>query len=301
MHVREVREASREADFVASTDAIDSYGEIVEQVWRLDRFKKNPVILFAHNSREIPIGQAVRCEVVDGVLECTIRFASEKANPKAEQVWQSVLEKTLRAVSVGFNPGTVRYEKRNDREICVLSDNELFEISVTPIGANPEALAKMRARALAAQSGSKDPMSKNPENEKNQQADLEAKEASFLQSQKDLAAAREEVVELKSKLALVSERLSAVEKERDSFRDKSLELQVDALVNKKIFPSEKESFLELAQQNPALFEKMVGARKDLQLLSKVLDDGASVSTPTNPEDVNLVNEANKLGEPGDDR
>ena len=29
LHVRALREESREADFVASTDAVDSYGEIV--------------------------------------------------------------------------------------------------------------------------------------------------------------------------------------------------------------------------------------------------------------------------------
>ncbi len=154
LHVRQltlraVRLDSREVDFVASTDAIDSYGEIVAQNWDLKRFLANPVCLWSHQSYELPIGQAVRCEVVKGQLECTIRFASERANPRAEQVWQSVVEKTLRAVSVGFYPREIRFERHDDVDVCVLDDNELREISVVSIPANPEALAKAKTKALA--------------------------------------------------------------------------------------------------------------------------------------------------------
>ncbi len=150
LHVRAIREEAREADFVCSTDAIDSYGEIVEQDWDLTRYLKNPVVLFAHQSRELPIGKATNVKVENGELVATIVFASEKANPLAENAWQSVLEGTLRAVSVGFDPHEVRAEKRDGVDVTVLAKNELYEISVTPIGANPEALAKQRAKALAA-------------------------------------------------------------------------------------------------------------------------------------------------------
>lgn len=303
MHLRAVREGAREADFVASTDAVDSYGEIVDQSWRLERFKKNPVILFAHNSREIPIGQATKCEVVNGELECTIRFASEKANPKAEQVWQSVLEKTLRAVSVGFNPGTVRYEKRNDREVCVLSDNELFEISVTPIPANPDALAKMRARALAAQSGPKEDM--DPTLEKTLRADLATKEAALVQAQKDLTAAKAETEAVRGQLTKTTEELAAVKTQRDTLsteRDaavsKTLDMEVAALVNKKIFPSEEKDFRELAATNRPLFERMIAGRQDLKLLSTVLPDNTKASTPLSEGDADLASEANNLGTAG---
>ena len=54
----------------------------------------------------------------------------------------------MRAVSVGFMPHSVRWEKRGDREVYVLADNELYEISVCSIPANPDCLAKMKARAF---------------------------------------------------------------------------------------------------------------------------------------------------------
>lgn len=150
--LKSLDQSERTCDFIASTDAVDSYEEVVEQDWDTTRFMKNPVILFGHQSRELPIGHATRCEVVTAKggkkqLECTIKFATAEANPMAEQVWQSVIQGTLRAVSVGFCPGDVRFEKREGKGIYVLSKNELHEISVVPIPANPEALAKMRAKA----------------------------------------------------------------------------------------------------------------------------------------------------------
>lgn len=144
--VRTIDRKSRSASFVASTEAIDSYGEIVKQNWRLERYLANPVVLYNHErtGSALPIGTAV-VAVVGGKLECTITFVDERANPLAEQVWQSVLQRSLRAVSVGFRPHTVRGETIGDQDVTVLDDNELYEISVTPIGANPEALAKMKA------------------------------------------------------------------------------------------------------------------------------------------------------------
>lgn len=145
--IRSFDTSKRTADFIASTDAIDAYDEIVDQgTWDLSRFRANPVVLYAHDSRELPIGRATRCEVVSAVhgkrLECTIEFVTADMNPKGDQVWRMVQAGFLKAVSVGFRPGTVRTEKRDGKEIVVLADNLLHEISVTPIGANPEALAK---------------------------------------------------------------------------------------------------------------------------------------------------------------
>lgn len=154
--VRELREGSREADFVASTEAIDSYGEVIDQSsWILDHYKANPVALYGHMSRELPIGQCVRIGVVDGRLECTIRFATEDANPQAERVWKLLKEKVLRAVSVGFVPKDGKYELRDGREVWVWYSCILKEISVVAVPANHQALAKMRAAFAAKQSRDK--------------------------------------------------------------------------------------------------------------------------------------------------
>lgn len=150
--VRSFDAAARSVDCVASSDAIDSYGEIVDQgSWNLARFLANPVVLFAHDSRALPIGRASDVRVEGGKLRARIHFATAAANPVAEQVFQLVKEGALSAVSVGFVPGAVRTEMRDGREIEVLSECELHELSVVPIPANPEAV--MRARAAQQHGG----------------------------------------------------------------------------------------------------------------------------------------------------
>lgn len=151
IYVRSIDIEKRTADFIASTDTIDAYDEIVDQSnWILDRYKRNPIALWAHQSRELPLGVSTRCEVVANKLECTIRFHTADKNPKAEQVWRMVRDGEIKAVSIGFMPKTMRFEMRNGVEVYVLSDNELHEISVCNIPANPDALAKMKARAKSA-------------------------------------------------------------------------------------------------------------------------------------------------------
>jgi HK97 family phage prohead protease len=146
-YLRTTRDAAREADFVCSTDAIDSYNEVVMQNWRLERFNQNPVALFGHDKSQLPIGQWKNVRVEGGQLVGTLKLASAAANPLSECVWNSIQEKTLRAVSVGFVPHKVGVESVDGDERVVLDDNELFEISVVPIPANPDAVALMRARA----------------------------------------------------------------------------------------------------------------------------------------------------------
>ncbi|MGB0873592.1 MAG: HK97 family phage prohead protease, partial [Solirubrobacterales bacterium] len=178
--IREIREESREIDFIASTDAMDSYGEVVAQNWRLERYSSNPVFLWSHKSGDLPIGKSVRTEVRNGRLEFTAKFASAKANPFAEQVFQSYREGNLRGVSVGFYPHTVRVERRNDQDVVVLDDNELYEISATSIPANSEAIAQ---RIRAACSNTSPPIERGADTKKEEPTMDFEKEAATLKAQ----------------------------------------------------------------------------------------------------------------------
>lgn len=266
MHIKAIRPEMREADFVASTDTVDSYGDSVSQNWDLSRYQRNPVILYAHNSRELPIGRATMYAVQNGQLECTIRFAREEANPKAEQVWKLVQDKMLNAVSVGFYPHTIRYEMRNDVEVCVLDDNELFEISVVPVPANPDALGKMKLRAKGA-------MENHMKTFEEVKAALESteKRAEAAEKRAEAAEITQRAVEsenttLKYELSKTREKLLAVEKAEKDAKDALIERDVDALVGVKITPAEREPMLELARANRELFDKMIEKRPELKLL-----------------------------------
>lgn len=142
---------TRSIDVIASTNAVDSYGEIVEQNWNLERYNTNPLVLYGHNRFDLPIGHATDVGVDEsGKLVAKLHFVTKEANPLAEQVWQSIKQKSLRAVSVGFTSGEPRIDRVNGHDVLVLNDNELREISVVPMPANPEALIQMRAKADAA-------------------------------------------------------------------------------------------------------------------------------------------------------
>lgn len=139
---------SRSVRVIASTDAIDGADQVVMQDWALDRYKANPIVLYLHNflgcrpEDTLPIGSAPDVEIVDGHLEATLNFVDAKANPLAELVWQGFLQKSIRAVSVGFTSKNVLPETRDGKQVYVLSGNELLEISVCPIPMNPEAVAQ---------------------------------------------------------------------------------------------------------------------------------------------------------------
>lgn len=254
--LRAVRAEAREADFVFSSDRLDSFGDRVEQVWQLERFLANPVALYAHDSHSLPIGRAHQVGVVDGKLQGTIIFASAKANPVAEQVWQSIQEGTLRAVSVGFIPHTIRAEREDDRDVYVLTDNELLEISVVPIPANPDALMRQRQKAAALAAPRSPVMSEKPAPAAEPTPDPR------------IAAATERAaaVELQN-AALVVERDAALTR-AVAAESKLVELEIDSLVGVKITPAERDAFCQLAKRDRELFERFVAQRASLTILKR---------------------------------
>lgn len=141
-----VDEETRSVRYVASTDQIDGHGTIVRQNWDTRRFTPRGVVLYAHCADELPIGTAA-VSIQDGKLMADVQFSTEDLNPQAEQVWKNVKAGVIRGISPGFIPHTVTFEKHEDREVMVLDDNELFELSVTPIPSNASALAQMRSLA----------------------------------------------------------------------------------------------------------------------------------------------------------
>lgn len=142
LSVTTLDEESRSFEVVASTDALDSHGEVVKQDWKLGRYQANPVVFFGHDSGGLPIGKASDVRVDGGALKARVTLVSEKANPLAEQVMNLIREGALSGISVGFRPGRRSIEKVNGRDVVTLSQNELLELSVVGVPANPEARAK---------------------------------------------------------------------------------------------------------------------------------------------------------------
>ena len=144
--VKSIDEEARKATFVISTDEKDRMGEVVEQSWDLENYKKNPIVLFGHDPSKPSYVLGKATEIVadkDGdknVTLGTVQFAEEGTSEDADTVWKLVKQGILRTVSVGFIPHTFK-KLADDDDTDVLADNELLEFSIVPIPANPSAVA----------------------------------------------------------------------------------------------------------------------------------------------------------------
>lgn len=134
------------ASFIASSAAVDRYGDIIDQNgWQLENYKSNPIILFNHDATQLSIGRG-EVEVVDGNLMIDIVFDSD--DPRAAEIGRKVNAGFLNAVSVGFNA----IEQINRDELSedhyaygqkgmFFPKAELLEVSIVTIPANQEAVA----------------------------------------------------------------------------------------------------------------------------------------------------------------
>ena len=131
--------------FVVSTAQVDRAGDQIDQNgWDLEGYTRNPVVLLSHAWQLPPIGKAIRTWVESDRLMATIRFAD---TPLGLEISRLQADDYMRAVSAGFRP--IKWELRRDARGLPLGmhfhQQELLEISVVSIPANPETLRKALA------------------------------------------------------------------------------------------------------------------------------------------------------------
>jgi HK97 family phage prohead protease len=139
----------REAEFVISTEAVDSYDTVFKiDGWDLQRYANNPIVAYGHrtwsDNPDMIIGTStVRVEGKE--LIGVVTFESEEVNPMAEKIWRKVQAGTLRMASVGANPIEYRWGVAADGEnpgVLYFTRTELYEWSIVPIGSNPDAVKR---------------------------------------------------------------------------------------------------------------------------------------------------------------
>lgn len=147
-----VAQDDRVVSFVFSDGSVDRYGDTIDaRGWQLDGYNANPVALFGHDSASVEnvIGKARNVRVEGSRLVGDIEFAEATVNPNAEIVFQMIKGGYLSTVSVGFAP--IEWAQTKDRKRpggIDFKKQELLEISVVPIPANPNAVALARAAGI---------------------------------------------------------------------------------------------------------------------------------------------------------
>ena len=120
----------------ASTDAVDSYNEIVEpEAFRetMAQFEEFPVVLFMHRFYDMPVGKVISWEIRTRGLWVEVEISKT-----ADKIWDLIQDDYLKAFSIGFNYGTVESTDGDGPDI--IKKLILLEISVVNIPANRESL-----------------------------------------------------------------------------------------------------------------------------------------------------------------
>jgi len=157
--IKDVDEEDRSFLAVASTGIKDRDGDILEPTgWKLKNFRTNPVVLWAHDYRGLPIARATDIKVEDNKLMFRPQFATKEIYPFADTVFQLYKNKYLRTFSVGFIPLKFEdIEEEEEGKQCgphgrKFTSQELLEISGCPVPSNVEALAERTMADVIAKS-----------------------------------------------------------------------------------------------------------------------------------------------------
>jgi HK97 family phage prohead protease len=127
-----------------STVTPDRFGEIVNPFGMDDKnFRKNPIVLFGHNSRNLVIGKNISLKADNFGVKAITRFADTDTG---RDLYRLNREGFLNAWSIGFLPiGEIskKYDKEKKETYSFIDKWELLEYSSVPIPANPDALNLM--------------------------------------------------------------------------------------------------------------------------------------------------------------
>ena len=151
IEIREVNADDRSIVHYASTKSPDSYGTVIlPDAFNMARFSKNPIVLWAHNHRDLPVGKSIWQKADDNGLLVKTQFANTDF---AQEVFQLFRDGDLKGWSIGFMPKNYCWDDSKEFEELVkqwqLADSgfdliytevELFEYSAVPIPANPDSL-----------------------------------------------------------------------------------------------------------------------------------------------------------------
>lgn len=123
------------AGVIGSTGVIDRHGESINPMgWKLENFMKEPVILYGHDYSSFPVGKALKVYIEDNKLKFNIQFAPTEEGKKTFQLIQGGFLNTTSAGLIPLKWGV------SGQDPYSIMEQELLELSIVPVPANPEAL-----------------------------------------------------------------------------------------------------------------------------------------------------------------
>ena len=140
LNVKVSDEGDRVLKFRVTDETVDRDNEILTlDGWDIKQYKKNPVMLFAHNYRDLPVGKgkSIKVSKDDGMVIRT-QFPTADEYPFADTVYRLYKAGYLNAVSIGFIPKD--HERGENGKPTKITKKEMLEFSAVPVPANPNAI-----------------------------------------------------------------------------------------------------------------------------------------------------------------
>jgi len=154
--------AERTVTAVVNTARVDRDREIIlPKGIDLEQFRKNPVILWAHDYWSLPVARAMWVDVKSGKLKTKIEFPPAGKYEQADAVFEMFKDGLLSAFSIGFvpldghSPTPDEIKKKPDwaEARFVYTKTELLEISAVPVPSNADAVATAVGKGLSIPAG----------------------------------------------------------------------------------------------------------------------------------------------------
>lgn len=281
VELRSIDESERSFEVIASTESLDSHGDVMKQFWDLARYQKNSVVLWNHNisarwgddpEAALPIGRAENARVEGKKLLAKIYLlkGDEKTEPLVDKIWRRVQQRVLKGVSVGFRAGQVvaitnaagdvdHYELGSKER-----PNELREISLVPMGSNPDAVAKSIAwershleaeatksiAAMAAENEGTEPMAMTAEEQKaltDAQAAKTAAETRLTDLTDKVKTLEGSLTAEKAVTTKLTSELEVARAEIKTLKDSGSKLTLDSLQGVKFYAAEREELEKMVE------------------------------------------------------
>jgi phage head maturation protease len=139
---------SRLIEFVITSDRVDREQDVITpDGWTTENFEGNPVVLFAHLSRELPVANAKSLVKAGNKWRSIAEFTPQDLYPFGYMCYRMYAEGFMHACSVGFQP--IEYSFAADRKYGInYLKTDLLEYSCVPVPANPDALVIARSKGI---------------------------------------------------------------------------------------------------------------------------------------------------------
>jgi len=142
LEVKSSDKEERTLEGIATSQVVDRDGDVVVvDGIDLKNFKKNPLVLWAHDYFSPPIGKATKIWKEDKDLKFKMKFVEAETYPFAETIYKLFAGGYINSFSIGFRPDIkeAMFDEKNGG--YVFNKSELIEISAVPLPSNTAAVA----------------------------------------------------------------------------------------------------------------------------------------------------------------